>query len=253
MEMNGDRNLKPPYCSSGQAESLLDLFRRQMPSKLDTKFIADNGITTPPNASNVLKLAQWFGLTNENGQLITDKVTKLKLVGDERDQYVAQLVKDSYSDLFQKVHIESANRNDIINYFITNYQYGSTAAEYSAQLFLYLCTKYGIPMSDELKKKIPAPIRIPKNIATRPSKSTSTETDNEKSKETTSSSVPKREGKGIEILISSFGIEAEPHATIIARNTEELESKLQTEFRAFMEYVKILLNKTDFKETEKGE
>ena len=49
------------------------------------------------------------------------------------------------------------------------------------------------------------------------------------------------EGKGIEITVRSFGIEANPQTTIVARTSQELTTKLETEFKAYMEYAKILL------------
>lgn len=62
-------------------------------------------------------------------------------------------------------------------------------------------------------------------------------------------SVP-REGSGIEIVIKSFGIAANPHTSIIARSPDELNEKLDTEFKAFMDYAKILL-KAASKETNR--
>lgn len=238
--MSNEKTIKPPYCSSGHAEALIDLFRRQTPTSIDSRFIADNGITTPPNAPNVLKLAQWFGLINENGDVITEKITKLKLVGEERDQYVKQLVMDSYRDLFQKVHLENAKRSDVINYFITNYGYGSSAAENSATLFLYFCNKYTIPLSDELKRTPGVRPTTPRR-----QKTPATKTKDDKSVEETVAPSVNREGSGIEIVVKSFGIEANPHTSIIARTPEELDEKLNTEFKAFMEYVKVLLKVTN--------
>jgi hypothetical protein len=35
---------KPPYPSTGQAEEILDIFRRISPKRIDSKFVIENGI-----------------------------------------------------------------------------------------------------------------------------------------------------------------------------------------------------------------
>ena len=45
------------------------------------------------------------------------------------------MIKDSYKDLLTRVDMLNANKNDVINYFIHNYGYGSRQAEYAAILF----------------------------------------------------------------------------------------------------------------------
>jgi hypothetical protein len=151
------KKLKPPYPSPGHADKLFDLFRRITPQKIDTKFVADNGITTRPNASNVVKLAEWLGIVDQNGIVIPAKINKLKLAGEERNKYIVEMIKTSYKDLFEHVDLQSATRDDVINYFIHNHDFGSRQAEYAAILFLHLCQVYGIPMADKLKRKVYAP------------------------------------------------------------------------------------------------
>ena len=43
-------------------------------------------------------------------------------------------------------------KHDIMNFFITTYNYGNQQARHASRLFLYLCQKYDIPISEELKK-----------------------------------------------------------------------------------------------------
>ncbi len=243
--MSDEKKLKPPYASPGHADKLFDLFRRQTPVKIDSKFVVDNDITSMPNAANVVKLAEWLGLVNENGDVVTDKIIKLKLVGDERNQYITELIRDSYSDLFARVHIEHANKNDIINYFISYFQFGNTQAEYAASLFLHLCNTYGIPLSDELKRKGTLREKITKEASFKQKKSTMSVSKNEKYGQTTMPPNSSREGRGIELTVRGFGIEANPQMTIVARTPQELTTKLETEFKAFMEYAKILLAKEE--------
>jgi hypothetical protein len=241
--MTENSELKPPYVSPGPADKFFDLLRRITPIKIDSKFVSDNGITTPPNAATIVKLAQWFGIINAAGEVNSNKVRMFKLSGEERNKQIADTIREAYKDLFERVHLESATKNDVLNYFVNTHQYGYRQAEIAALLFLHLCQSYDIPMAEGLKRKVhvrgskKSPLSQTKKI-----KLPMKELDREKSTDSAASefSTP-REGSGVEIEIRCFGIEASPHTTIIARTKEELESKLKTEFSAFMEYVKILL------------
>ena len=62
----------PPYPSTGQAEEVLNLFRRINPKKIDSKFIVENNITTAPNASTVVNFAKWMKIIGEDGSVNLD-------------------------------------------------------------------------------------------------------------------------------------------------------------------------------------
>jgi len=63
------------------------------------------------------------------------------------------LIKKAYSDLFEGIDLTIARKEDIINFFISHYKLNNGIAKSAAALFLHLCEKYGIEISDELKKK----------------------------------------------------------------------------------------------------
>lgn len=238
-------DLRPSYTTSGQADKLLDLFRRVTPQKIDAKFLVDNGVTTAANASVVIRLAEWLGLVNKDGSVITEKVSKLKLVGDARNTYIVDLIKTSYKDLFDRVDMNTATRDDVSNYFVHNYAFGTAAAQQAALLFLHLCQTYGVPISEELKKKVYTHSGQPR--AKQAARSASTRIGASATVEVGKPAETARKGSGVEITVRGFGIEANPHTSIIARNSEELEAKLKKggEFDAFIEYVKILLKQQD--------
>ncbi len=244
--MTENTELKPPYVSPGPADKFFDLLRRTTPVKIDSKFVSDNGITTPPNAATIVKLAQWFGIINEAGEVNSSKVRMFKLSGEERDKQIADTIREAYKDLFERVDLENATKNDVFNYFVNTHQYGYRQAEIAALLFLHLCQSYDIPMAEALKRKVhvreskKSPLSRTKEI-----KIPKKESNREKPTDIVTENPTSREGAGVEISIKCFGIEASPHTTIIARNKEELEAKLKTEFSAFMEYVKILLMNTN--------
>ena len=148
-----EKNLKPPYASSGQIDQLIDLLRRMTPKKIDSKFIVNNNIATATNAFRIGDFVRWVGISNQNGTINDEVMGKLKLVGEERDKYLVELIKKAYKDLFEDINLEIAKKEDIVNFFLTNYRLGSAPAKAAANLFLHLCEKYGIPLSEDLKKK----------------------------------------------------------------------------------------------------
>lgn len=247
--MTEDAKLKPPYVSAGPTNKLLDLLRRQTPSKIDSKFVVDNNLTSMPNAWTIVRLAEWLGLINDAGETVPEKIKILKLSGSEKEKQMAGLIRESYKDLFDRIDIDKATKDDIFNYFVNTWNFGNRQAEIATSLFLHLCQSYNIPVSEELKKKIQT-----RGVK----KKESSEKTSRKRRETSASkSVKKietdqtvedktnlikaeRTGMGIEIVVRSFGIEANPHTTIIARSRNELQNKLEGEFKAFMGYVMLL-------------
>ena len=144
---------RPPYPSTGQADEILDIFRRISPKRIDSKFVAENKIATAPNASSVVNFVRWLGITDSEGNVKEEVASKLRLVGDERDKFIAGLIKTAYKEILEGVNLQQARREDLINFFIHNYNYGIAPAKSASILLLHLCEKYGIPVSDELKKK----------------------------------------------------------------------------------------------------
>ena len=144
---------RPPYPSTGQADAILDIFRRVSPKRIDAKFVAENKIATAPNASSVVNFLKYLGIIDSENNVKDEVASKLRLVGDERDKYIADLIKQAYKDIFEVVNLQHAKREDLINFFIHNYNYGIAPAKTASLLLLHLCDRYGIPISDELKKK----------------------------------------------------------------------------------------------------
>ena len=152
-KMNKEKMTRPPYSSTGQSEEVLNIFKRITPKKIDSKFIVENKIATAPNASTVVNFARWIGIINEENIVNQEKANKLKLIGDERNSFIKELIEQSYQEILEAVNLQEAKRDDITNFFIHNYNFGLTQAKSAGILFLHLCTRYGIPLSDELKKK----------------------------------------------------------------------------------------------------
>lgn len=151
--MTEEKKLRPPYASPGQVRMLFDLLSRISPKKIDSDFVVNNKITTSPNAFKVIDAAKWLGITDKDNVVKRDVLNSLKLVGEGRKKFVKELIQNAYKELLEEVDISIAKKEDIINFFVRNNNFGGSQARIAAALFLSLGHEYGIEFSDELKKK----------------------------------------------------------------------------------------------------
>ena len=229
--------LRPSYAGSGAADAILDLFRRQTPKKIDSKFVSDNRIATSSNAFRTVDLVKWLGITDREGNVDEGIAGKLRLIGEERDKFVCELVKKSYKVIFDRFDLLEATKEDIINFFITEYKYGSVQALHAARLFIHLCQKYGIAIADKLKKQTydPNKKREPreKKIIVKKTTKTNSQEDN----------FSLEEGEII-IKITGNGL----NRTYSAKNSEELQNIYEIDLKKAIDAAKILF--PDKKETK---
>lgn len=238
--MKNKEGLRVPYASSGQADQILDIFKRIVPKKIDSKFVIENKIATPPNAFKVIDFVKWFGIIDAEGNVIDEVSSKLRLVGEEREKYIAELVKKSYKDLFDTVNLEQARKEDVVNYFVSHYKYGGAQAQYAARLFLHLCQRVGVQVSEDLKKKTHKGVFSSKKHKTKPAKKDSRA--DTKSEEPQGFDVPE---EGVIVLsIVGNGL----NRKVTARNKEELQELYEGKFKSLIEAAKLLFlqeEKTD--------
>ena len=154
-EINNKENkqLRPPYASSGQADLALDIFRRLVPKKIDLDFIVNNGLATKTNAFRIMDFYKWLGIIDENGNIIESVAEKLRLIGEEKEKFIQELIKKGYKTLFDSVNILEAKKDDLLNFFISNNGFTQIQSKFATALFIHLCQKHGIPISEEIKKK----------------------------------------------------------------------------------------------------
>jgi len=221
--------LRVPYASPGQADKALDIFRRISPKKINSKFVVDNNITTASNAFKIIDLLKWFEIIDDDGNVNEEIARKLKLVGDERERFIVELIKTSYNEIFENANPTNATKDDIVNYIVHNYGFGQAQAKYATGLFLHLCQKYNIEMAEDLKKKVYK--RTAKNIER-------TKKLNSKSKETNI----KQEnltysGQGAIISIRAPGMSFD----LPINDKEELQEIIDKKLKVIYEAVKALL------------
>lgn len=236
-KMKEEKKIRPPYTSTGHAEEILDLFRRITPKKIDSKFIVENNIATAPNASTVFNFARWMGIVNDEGDVDSDVASKLRLVGDERDIFIKELIEKAYKDILEGINLNEARRDDVTNFFIHNYKFGPTPAKSAAILFLHLSQRYGIPISDELKKKthIGGTPKIRKEKKLLEKKQKFLNQDDLKI-------LPPKEGVFV-LSIRGNGLNKE----VLAHNKEELQKVYEGKFKSFIEAAKHLFLEEDEK------
>lgn len=227
--MDNDK-LNPPYSSTGQADKILDIFRRISPKKIDSKFIFENKIATASNASSVVNLVKWLGIIDSNNNVKEEVASKLRLIGEERDKFIAEIIKKSYKEVLEGVSLQQARREDLVNFFINTYGFGIAPAKNASILFLHLCEKYGIPISDELKKKTHTGIP---NIKKNEKKTVLPK--NKKSQIEDKSKDNPEEKEGIMILsIKGNGIDKK----LEARTAKELQELYDNKFKSLVEGAK---------------
>ncbi|MBI2654023.1 DUF5343 domain-containing protein [Candidatus Woesearchaeota archaeon] len=230
--MEEKKGLRPPYATSGQVDQILDIFKRIAPRKIDAKFVIENKITTAPNAFKVLDFAKWLGIVDNSGNVREEISSKLRLVGEEREKFIAELVKKSYKDIFDSVNLEQARKDDIINYFVSHYKFGGSQALYAARLFMHLCQRTGVKVSEDLKKKTHTGTSSPKKY-----KIKSVKPDNKKITQNDERPLYNVPEEGTIVLsIVGNGL----NRKVIARNKEELQELYEGKFKSLVEAAKLL-------------
>lgn len=228
-----DKRLIPSYAGISQAKDALDIFQRINAKHIDRDFIVGNGLTTAPNAHRLINLYRWLGIIDEDGNVPESVSAKLRLLGEERNEFIKELVMKSYSDLFESINVERAKFQEIVNFFITKYDFSASMALLAAGLFLGLCKEYNIPIADELKGKQKAPAGVVASSASRPRRTAP----KEKNAEVKSHMVEHNEMSSL----AALGDGSKPRAVMILKSNVGLNQTLEIEDDTDIEDAKDLL------------
>lgn len=233
MEIQEDKKLRIPYASPGAAGQVIDLFRRMTPQKITTKFIADNKIATLSNAFTLIDMLLWFGIIDRDGNVNNNIAQKLKLVGKDKEEFMKEVIKKSYAELFNAMDLKQVSRNDIQNFIVSHYGFGQAQAKYAAILFLNFCQTYGIEMSEELKKKQYKFSERKKGARTEKKSKTMEQIDKQESK-TNQESISNLNGNKIAIIIKAPGVDY----PFYANNSNEFEDIIKRKLPIAIEGVR---------------
>lgn len=149
-ESKAPTEIKPPYGNVTWYEQFFELIRTKSFDKFDKEIIELN-IVKRANATMLFNALRFLGLVEKDGK-VTDKFESLRRKGEEFKQNLKTVVNEAYSHLFSKVVVSKAKPENLYNYFAEYYGYGEATASLSTKIFVYLCKKAEIELSQELIK-----------------------------------------------------------------------------------------------------
>ena len=160
-----DISIKPPYGSISAFKNFLDLLDRITVDKVTKEFVRNYKLTSGKNEYKLIKGLQFLGLIDDNGDA-TEKLRELQLEG-KLEENLNKVIREAYKEIFEKVNLEKASKETIINSLMTYYQMRKGTAREGTRIFAYLCQRAGIPLSDELQAEGKPRERISKRKTTK--------------------------------------------------------------------------------------
>lgn len=110
-----EEKLVPPHNNLSWYVKFFDKIQRKDFDKFDIEIIEIN-IIGGKNAQRMFHELRFLGLVEQDGK-VTDDFKSLRRFGDEFKQNLKKVVERSYSLLFEKVELESANHEILLNFF----------------------------------------------------------------------------------------------------------------------------------------
>jgi len=144
----GGGEIKPPYRRPSWYDDFFDLIKQRTIDDFSLAFIRLN-IAAGSEAYKFRAGLRFLGLIDEEGHP-TNKLPKLRLTGEDFKKNLAKIIREAYSDLFRTIVVENAKPESITNFMIERYGYSRPLAEEATSLFVYFCSKAGIPVSNQL-------------------------------------------------------------------------------------------------------
>jgi hypothetical protein len=132
---------QPPYTTAADIASFFErIANKQPPAKLETQWVETYGIAANQPAA-ITTLVKWLGIVDESGAAKTEIWNKIRQP-ESRPEGLAPLVRDAYSAVFDRIDVETANRDDLNGVFIDAYGVGD--AKNKVKCFATLCEYAGI-------------------------------------------------------------------------------------------------------------
>jgi hypothetical protein len=134
-----DKQRRPPYASGADLDRLFDRMQSLAePKNIDTKWVKGYQLASAqPEA--LVSVLRWLGVIDQEG----NSLGVWNELRSGKSEPLARLVKESYSDIFSSVDVETADRKDLEGAFIAAYKTGNTGRV--IKCFLALCGKADIP------------------------------------------------------------------------------------------------------------
>jgi hypothetical protein len=136
------KRMRPPYASAGDLDTFFDRIAKMgAPVRIDQKWVKDYKLAAaqPPAIVSVLK---WLGIIDQNGKPTTRLWDEVR-VPASRQAKLEELVRASYSEVFNAIDVSEASRDELEGTFIQVYQSGDPGRH--VVCFVALCRHAGIP------------------------------------------------------------------------------------------------------------
>lgn len=137
------RGTKPPYTAAADVEAFFDRIETiAAPKKKFDKAWVESFLPTIKQPEGIPALVKWLGIVGDDGTAdptIWNKVS----IPQTRAEGLSPLVREAYSDVFEGVNVEEANRGVLNGTFKTTYDEVGNPQRYVG-CFLALCKLAGI-------------------------------------------------------------------------------------------------------------
>lgn len=223
------KDFNAPYFPIIWLDEFLKLIKRVRIDKVDRKWIANNNLCGESNASKVVTGLKFLKLIDVEGNAVAANINQLKLEGDPYKIALQKIAKDAYKDLLSTVDITKAYPVDVLNYFISTYQYSKQQAQGALALFLHLAKQAELQLSNDLSKRKTtsetSKKSVPATDSRKPRKSRSTQKSPEEDTNATSE-FPR--GSNIVISVKGKGLSHQQEISSFAeiKGTLEILGKL---------------------------
>ena len=152
-QTRADSNLRHtvPYAPWSQFKHFLDKIKVLNPRIIDAEYLRSNQMGGQ-QPGPLMTAIRFLGLVNAD-RTPTDRLEQLRVRGEQQfTQALEKVIRDAYSELFNAVNVEEADRDTIYNQIRSVYQCSPRLAETATPLFLALAHEAGMNVATSLPK-----------------------------------------------------------------------------------------------------
>lgn len=149
-----DRRPIPPYGPTRSTMRGIELLGRITPAKVDSALLRAHRVA-PGNEYKVVAALKFLGLIDAEGRP-TERIRLLKARGPVFALGLQEMLRHAYGDIFARLNLKEANREQLYNYFVTEEGLGAEMAAKAARVFEALCRLAQIELSPQFDEKRPA-------------------------------------------------------------------------------------------------
>ncbi|MCH8821154.1 DUF5343 domain-containing protein [Patescibacteria group bacterium] len=139
--------IKPPYVPLSKLIETFRLLSTRSFSSFGPSDLTNRGFSKTDAFQSVSAL-KFLGFVDEANR--TNDLSKLHLKGDERSKAILEIVKKSYTKIFETIpEANKLPKNELYNEFVALYNLSPRLANPSVSNFLWLCNESGLEVSEQ--------------------------------------------------------------------------------------------------------